>query len=74
MSSNSSSAPNGLPWLAEDNFIEWQEQVMAYLERKQLAQFVEGWSRFLAPVPPTDLNDTAAVAAWKVTHDEGHPR
>ena len=43
---------------------------MAYLECKQLAQYVEGWSCFLVPVPPTDLNNTAAVAAWKVTHDD----
>ena len=43
---------------------------MSYLERKQLAQYVEGWSRYLAPDPPTDLNDVAAVAAWRITHDE----
>ena len=80
--SSSSNAPNGLPWLAEDNSIGWQEQVMAYLQRKQISQYVLGWTRYLAPVPPNDLTDaeravpanvqvhTAALATWVTTYDE----
>jgi hypothetical protein len=56
MSSSSSHAPNSLSWLAEDNFLKWQEQVMAYLQRKQIAQYVEGWPRYLLPDPPSDLS------------------
>ena len=51
----SSNAPNSLPWLAEDNSLEWQEQVMVYLQRKQLAQYVQGWTRYLPPDPPMPL-------------------
>jgi hypothetical protein len=82
MPSSSSNAPNGLPWLAEDNFLEWQEQVMAYLQRKQIAQYVEGWARYLPPVRPADLSaadlaiattvqahDTE-VASWRTAYDE----
>ena len=78
----SSNAPNGLPWLAEDNSLEWQEQVMAYLQRKQLAQYVQGWTRFLPPDPPIPLTATqlanddavlahdAALSAWITNHDD----
>src|SRR5258706_13130015 len=52
MTSHLSGAPNGLPWLAEDNFLEWQEQVMAYLQRKQIVTYVAGCPRFLPPAPP----------------------
>ena len=82
MPSYSSGAPNGLPWLAEDNFLEWQVQVMAYLQRKQIAQYVEGWARYLPPDPPTDLSaadqlvpatvqtHAAAVATWRISYDD----
>jgi hypothetical protein len=82
MSSSSSNAPNGLPWLAEDNSVEWQEQVMAYLQQKQLAQYVEGWASYLAPSPPTVLTNAervdpvqvqtydAAVTKWRTTYDD----
>jgi hypothetical protein len=82
MSSSSSNAPNGLPWLAEDNSVEWQEQVMAYLQRKQLAQYVEGWASYLAPSPPTVLTNAervdpvqvqtydTAVTKWRTTYDD----
>jgi hypothetical protein len=82
MSSSSSNAPNGLPWLAEDNSVEWQEQVMAYLQQKQLAQYVEGWASYLAPSPPTVLTDAervdptqvqtydAAVTKWRTTYED----
>src|SRR5258706_8483842 len=82
MSSYPSGAPNGLPWLAEDNFLEWQEQVMAYLQRKQIAQYVEGWPRYLPPDPPTDLSaadqlipatvqaHAASVAMWRTSYDD----
>src|SRR5258706_11479572 len=82
MSSYSSGAPNGLPWLAEDNFLEWQEQVMAYLQRKQIVQYVEGWPRFLPPAPPADLSaadllvattvqaHATVVTTWKTMYDK----
>jgi hypothetical protein len=82
MSSSSSNAPNGLPWLAEDNSFEWQEQVMAYLQWKQLAQYVEGWARYLVPSPPTALTNAdrlvattvqahvAEVTTWRTAHDD----
>ena len=54
---STSNAPNGLPWLAEDNLIKWQEQVMVYLQWKQLAQYIMGWAHYLVPVPPTPLTD-----------------
>jgi len=61
MSLHSSGAPNGLPWLADDNVVEWQAQVMAYLRRKQLAQYVLGWSRHLAPTAPATLSASDAL-------------
>ena len=54
---------------------------MAYLQCKQLAQYVEGWTRYLAPVPPADLTPTeqqvpatvqahaASVVTWQNDHD-----
>ena len=81
MSSYLSGAPNGLPWLAEDNFLEWQEQVMAYLQCKQIAQYIQGWTRYLPPDPPADLNaaellvpatvqtHATATATWRVACD-----
>jgi hypothetical protein len=70
MSSSSSNAPNSLPWLAEDNFLEWQEQVMVYLQCKQIAQYVEGWTSYLPPDPPPNLTNAEwAVPATVLTHD-----
>ena len=55
---------------------------MAYLQRKQIAQYAEGWTRYLAPTPPPDLTAAeqavtatvqahdAAVAAWRTAHDD----
>lgn len=55
---------------------------MAYLQRKQVAQYVQGWPRYLPPNPPTDLTDAerqvpatvqtydAAVVAWLTAYDE----
>jgi len=42
MSLHLSGAPNGLPWLADDNVVKWQVQVMAYLCRKELTQYMLG--------------------------------
>jgi len=61
MSLHSSGAPNGLLWLADDNVVEWQAQVMAYLRRKQLAQYVLGWLHHLAPTAPTTLSASNAL-------------
>ena len=81
MSSHLSGAPNGLPWLAEDNFLKWQEQVMAYLQHKQIAQYTEGWTCYLTPMPPPDLTaakqavtamvqaHATAVAAWRTMYN-----
>ena len=55
---------------------------MAYLQRKQLAQYVEGWTRYLPPDRPADLSvadqqvpanvqaHAAAIAAWIISCDE----
>ena len=81
MSSYLSGAPNGLPWLAEDNFLKWQEQVMAYLQCKQIAQSVEGWAQYLLPNPLTNLSaddqpvptmvqaHATAVTTWRTKYD-----
>ena len=81
MSSSSSNTPNGLPWLAEDNSVEWQEQVMAYLQQKQLAQYVKGWACYLVPTPLTALTNAKllvpvtvvahaiAIIAWQTSYD-----
>ena len=51
---------------------------MAYLQRKQLAQYVEGWACYLAPEHPADITATnqaavqahaAAVTTWQVSYD-----
>src|SRR5258706_8298540 len=82
MTSHLSGVPNGLPWLAEDNFLKWQEQVMAYLQRKQIAQYIEGRPCCLLPAPPANLSaadllvamtvqaHATAVATWKTVYDE----
>src|SRR5258706_3514239 len=82
MMSHLSGVPNGLPWLAEDNFLEWQEQVMVYLQRKQIAQYAEGWPHYLLPDPPAALSaadllvpvmvqaHNASVAAWRTSYNE----
>ena len=67
MSLHSSGAPNGLPWLADDNVVEWQAQVMAYLHQKQLAQYVLGWSRHLAPTALTTLSASDVLVPTLVT-------
>ena len=79
---SSSNTPNGLPWLAEDNTLKWQEQVMAYLQWKQIAQYVMGWAHFLPPNPPTTLSDAqllipasvqahaAVVTTWENTYGD----
>jgi hypothetical protein len=70
MSSSLLNALNGLLWLTEDNFLEWQEQVMAYLQHKQIAQYMEGWTSYLPPDPPPNLTDAKqAVPAMVLTHD-----
>ncbi len=81
MSSYSSGTPNGLPWLPKDNFLKWQEQVMAYLQHKQITQYIQGWMCYLPPDPPTDLTaaellipttvqtHVTATAAWRVACD-----
>ena len=77
-----SNAPNSLPWLAEDNSLQWQEQVMAYLQQKQIAQYVMGWACFLPPNPLTALTDAkqlipasvqthaAVVTTWENAYDD----
>jgi len=61
MSLHLSGAPNGLPWLADDNMVKWQAQVMAYLHWKQLAQYVLGWSCHLVPTALTTLSASNAL-------------
>jgi len=82
MSLHLSGAPNGLPWLADDNVIEWQVQVMAYLRWKQLTQYMLGWSHHLAPTALTTLSASNALiptlvvsyntafARWEADYDE----
>ena len=55
---------------------------MSYLQRKQIAQYAEGWTCYLAPTPLPDLTaakqavtamvqaHAAAVAAWRTTYDD----
>ena len=51
---------------------------MAYLQWKQLAQYVEGWARYLAPDCPADITATnqaavqahaAAVTMWQASYN-----
>ncbi len=81
MSPSSSNALNGLPWLAKDNFLEWQEQVMVYLQQEQITQYIEGWAHYLLPdhltnlstanqlVPATVQAHVIAVTAWRTAYD-----
>lgn len=55
---------------------------MAYLECKQLAQYVEGWAHYLLPDPPTALTNAellipltvaahaTAVIVWWTSYDD----
>ena len=82
MPSSLSNALNGLPWLAEDNSLEWQEQVLAYLQCKQIAQYVEGWVDYLLPDPLAALSaadqlvattvqaHAVEMATWRTTHSD----